>query len=464
MRSQTAAQFGDGAVGHLNTIAEQNNNAVEFWSRYCNVDPAPLALPDSVSVAIRALVQAAFSLLERKDRAPLEPVRPDQIFTAAEAAYNDAKSAVQTLAERIRAVNTLIAAKKQETGAADGQAAEAELARRRAIKIRHDDPVSNLCADHVRLTGQKTEIENRKTEVRAQLNDHTDSVIEPYERRINQYLDAFNTNFRITKTRHHYSGGTAASSYKLMINNTAIDLGDGRTPADQPSFKNTLSAGDRTTLALAFFLSHLEQDPALASKIIVFDDPFSSQDTFRRRQTVHEIMKVAARCAQIIVLSHDATFLKQLWDKTLGEPRISLTLADHRSQGTKITSIDLEKACDGRTKGDIDDLQTYLTTGAGVHTDIVRKMRVVLETHCRTTYSACFVSTDWLGDMVCKIREDGEGHPASALYNELDQINDYTKQYHHGEDLNDITPDQIDPHELTGFTKRTLKIVNALQA
>jgi len=53
---------------------------------------------------------------------------------------------------------------------------------------------------------------------------------------------------------------------------------------------------------------------------------------------------------------------------------------------------------------------------------------------------------------------------AQALYDELDQINGYTSQYHHGENMADATPDQIDPTELTGFTRRTLRIVNALQA
>jgi hypothetical protein len=46
----------------------------------------------------------------------------------------------------------------------------------------------------------------------------------------------------------------------------------------------------------------------------------------------------------------------------------------------------------------------------------------------------------------------------------MDQINSYTSQYHHGEDVKDATPDHIDPEELTGFTKSTLRIVNALQA
>ncbi|MER9064802.1 hypothetical protein [Mesorhizobium sp. M0698] len=61
-----------------------------------------------------------------------------------------------------------------------------------------------------------------------------------------------------------------------------------------------------------------------------------------------------------------------------------------------------------------------------------------------------------------KIRAGGPTHPAAALYDELDQINDYTKQYHHGEDTSDATPDNAT--ELTGFTRRTLRLVNALQA
>jgi wobble nucleotide-excising tRNase len=290
-------------------------------------------------------------------------------------------------------------------------------------------------------------------------------VVKPYERRINALLDAFNAGFTITETKHSYPAGIASSNYQLVINNTAIDVGDGDTPSDTPSFKNTLSGGDRTTLALAFFLAHLERDKELARKIVVFDDPLNSQDAFRRRQTVHEIMKVAGQCAQVIVLSHDATFLKQVWDKAPAAERISLTIADHRAQGSKLMPIDLEKACQGRTATDIDDLQTYVTTGAGNLLDLIRKMRVVLETYCWTTYPTSFqAAQDWLGEIVRKTRESGSAHPIAALYDELDQINDYTSQYYHGEDVADATPDQIDPTELTGYVRRTLKIVNALQA
>jgi wobble nucleotide-excising tRNase len=403
-------------------------------------------------------------LLERKQRRPLEAVSPDAAFLAALAKYEAAKSRMGALNKSIKAANAIIAAKKAETGAADATAAENELTRLKAVKTRYTAEVAPLCTVLRRHVAEKEEIERRKAAVRTQLDDHTNSVVRPYERCINKLLDVFNAGFTIAETRHSYPGGTATSNYQLVVNQTAIDLGDGRTPPERPSFKNTLSAGDRTTLALAFFIADLERDPALPMKTITFDDPFNSQDAFRRRQTVHEIVKLADTGAQVIVQSHDATFLKQIWDKSPPGERKALLIADHRSQGSKLLAADLEKATQGRTATDIDDLQTFLTTGAGSVLDIVRKMRVVLETYCRTTYLASFTAEDWLGDIVGKIREGGAAHPAHALYDELDQLNDYTTQYHHGENVSDTTPDQIDPTELTGYVRRTLKIVNALQA
>lgn len=464
MKAGVARDMGDAALARLGTLAEQNNGSVEFWQKYCAIEAPALALPVEAVEAIRVLAAAAIGLLDRKAAVPLDPITPDEGFTAARAAYDRAATAIAAANTAIRAANVVIADKKAAADAGDLKAAEAELARLTAIQTRHRADVSELCAAYTKLCGEKDTIEARKEAVRKQLDAHTKTVVKPYERRINDYLAAFNAGFSITETKHAYPGGVATSSYQLVINETAVDLGDSKTPGDRPSFKNTLSAGDRTTLALAFFLAHLERDPGAAGKLVIFDDPFNSQDSFRRRQTVHEIMKVAGKCAQIIVLSHDATFLKQVWDKSPAADRVALSIADHRAQGSKIMPVDLEHACRGRTATDIDDLQTYLTTGAGGLLDVVRKMRVVLETHCRTTYPGSFLAGDWLGDMVRKIREGGDAHPAQALYDELDQINGYTSQYHHGENMADATPDQIDPSELTGFTRRTLRIVNALQA
>lgn len=147
----------------------------------CDFDPAPLAFPDGIPEAIRDLAQAALSLLEHKGRAPHEPILPDAAFNEATTAYGTARTRAQEKVEAIRAVNGLIAAKKRETDAADVRAAEAELARLRAAKMRHSDPVAGLCADHARLSEEKRTIEERKAEVRAQLDEHTKKVMQPYE-------------------------------------------------------------------------------------------------------------------------------------------------------------------------------------------------------------------------------------------------------------------------------------------
>jgi wobble nucleotide-excising tRNase len=300
--------------------------------------------------------------------------------------------------------------------------------------------------------------------VRKQLEEHTNRIIKPYEGRINQLLDNFNAGFEIARTKPAYTGGVASSTYQIVINNTEIELGNSKTPANQPSFRNTLSSGDRSTLALALFIAHLEGDPDYANRVVVFDDPFTSQDSFRRRQTIHEIKKLGDVCKQLIVFSHDAAFLRQIRDKCKPADCVGLQLTDLRSQGVKIMPCDLDAVCRGRAASDMDDLQAYVTTGAGKTRDTIRKMRIVLETYCRSTYPVSFAPDDLLGEIVEKIRRTGDQHPAWALMTELDHINEYSREHHHGEDPQDGSADMIDPQELTGFVKRTLRIANGLPA
>lgn len=464
MKRGVVQLFGETFLARLETSSEQLKNGIVFWRRYCDFDATNLVYPAALPLAIRGLCQATLSLLDKKERCPLERMRVDDNFTEAKNAYLSAMKLVATLNESIRFVNVLIATKKAEAVSTDIEKSETNLIRLKAIKKRHSLEVADLCNNYSRLLTEKTEIERRKIDVRKRLEKHTETIVKPYERKINAYLDSFNAEFSITETKHGYPGGTPSSTYHLIINKTKVNLGDSKTPVYQPSFKNTLSAGDRSTLALAFFLAHIETDDGLADKIVVFDDPFNSQDAFRRCQTINNILKIADLCAQIIVLSHDATFLKQIWEKCPSGERIALTIADQRIEGSKITGIDIEKACQGRTQKDISDLSSYLHKREGQPEDIIRKIRTVLETYYHTTYPAYFISTDWLGDIVRKIREGGANHPLKKQYDSLNETNDYTKQYHHGEDLKDITPETIDPIELSGFVKQTLRIVNAMQA
>ncbi len=104
--------------------------------------------------------------------------------------------------------------------------------------------------------------------------------------------------------------GGSSCNYNVVINNVSVAL----TAEAGPAFRNTLSAGDRNTLALAFFFASLDQDPQLAQKIVVIDDPMTSLDEHRSLTTVQEMRRLVARVRQVIVLSHSKPFLCQLWE------------------------------------------------------------------------------------------------------------------------------------------------------
>jgi wobble nucleotide-excising tRNase len=462
IRKAIERDFGDKAIGSIHTLVAANSGALEFWTRYCKLPQVEFS--EEITAAINAMRTAATARLIKKINAPQEAADADTAFHAASARYDAARIVASAYNAAVNAANAEIAAKKSAVASGDLRAEETTLVRLNAQKKRYEVEVFDLCAEHRRLGEEKTALDDKKAEVRRKLETHTGKVMKPYEKRINQLLDNFNAGFSIGETKPAYGGGVASSSYQLIINCTGINLGDGKTPLNQPSFKNTLSAGDRSTLALAVFIAHLECDSNAPSRIVVFDDPFTSQDAFRRRQTVHEIARIGENSRQLIVLSHDASFLRQIRDKCGAVGCMALQLGDHRTLGIKIMPCDLDDACRGRAASDMDDLQAYITTGAGKERDMIRKMRIILETHCRSTYPGSFSPDDRLGGMVEKIKKAGDQHPAWALVDELEQINEYSREHHHGEDPKDGSSDLIDGQELTGYVKRTLRLANNLQA
>ena len=219
-------------------------------------------------------------------------------------------------------------------------------------KQRKHHEVRVLCDDEARLQSENRTLNKEKDLARTQLDAHTQHVIAQYGQSINRYLERINAGFRITTPSHTYRGGTPSTSYQILINHNAVDLGDAATPLDRPSFRNTLSAGDRITLALAFFLVQLEQDPNRARKIVVFDDPFGSQDGFRRNHTIHQIRKCVDACTQVIVLSHEPSFLKILWDRVAPADRKALQFARLGEENTAIVEWDVEKATQARYRAE----------------------------------------------------------------------------------------------------------------
>ena len=175
-------------------------------------------------------------------------------------------------------------------------------------------------------------------------------------------------------------------------------------------------------------------------------------------------MRAANACAQIVVLSHDANFLQHLWQKCPTDQRAAMQIIYHPATGSKLAAFDLDDACRGRARAELDDLLAFRATGAGNLREVIKKLRVVLETFFRSNFPGSFLPEDNLGAMLQKIRAGGAGHPAHSHYETLERINDYTANYHHGEDARGAAEPVLDPTELMGYVNTTLKTVNALPA
>lgn len=457
MRAQIESAFGDRAIGALERVIEQNNAAVEFWTRYCDITPPDPAELERAGEALRTLRQRALALLDRKAAAPLEPVAADAAFSSAQAALLAVRQAASSYNRAVAATNAIIEAKKVATGASNVASVQSALNALRATRKRHQPEVKKACEAYQTAETDKKTIEASKAAVRKQLDEHTAQVIGRYEQTINQYLDDFHAGFRIVGVRHGYAGGAATSSYQILINSTPVELGDSTTPLDVPSFRNTLSAGDRSTLALAFFLAQLDHDPEKASKIVIFDDPFNSQDRFRKECTVQKIKRCGDICTQVIVLSHDRNFLKRIWDRLQMQSadRKYLEMSRIGERDTTIRAEDIEKVMQVRYREDLKTLADYCLAGEGKPRDVVQKLRPVLETYCKSLGAGSLADSDTLGTIVGKIRAVGAGHQLFPLCDGLEELNEYTKRYHHGENPHAATED-ISDAELQGYVRRTL--------
>jgi wobble nucleotide-excising tRNase len=454
--------FGDRMAGLIEQTVLRNTNAVEFWQPYCQI-AAPVLPEAGRTVDITgALRRAALSLLDRKMAAPLDAIPPDEAFTQALANLDALRASVATHNNAVAAANALIAAKKREARAADVAAIQRALAVLKAQKARHTPDVHALCEADATRQREKNALEEEKTRTREQLDAHTAAVIARYGDSINRYLERINAGFRITTPTHTYRGGPPSTSYQIVINQRPVDLGDATTPLDRPSFRNTLSAGDRSTLALAFFFAELEQDAQRVRKTVVFDDPFTSLDAFRRNQTVHQIYRCSDACLQVVVLSHDPGFLKLLWDRIPPADRKTLQFARIGEENTTVAEWDIERAVQARFRADIDTLQRYFSSTEGEPRDIIQKIRPVLEGYCYNLYPTQFPEGDTLGDIIGKVRAAGAAHPLVGILDELDELNQYTRRYHHGQNPNNSAIEPVDAAELQGYVRQTLRLVGCL--
>jgi len=453
---QFASEHSTDAQLHLSRIVRLWSEAHGFWSQFTDIPEIDLDV-DAVHAAWTSARDAIKVALDAKRAAPLDRIELSAGVARAVESYQLQAASVLRLSEQLQRTKLAIDLVKERAATANMAVLRSDLSQFRATKSRHTTEVAPLCDNYQAENQNKLTAEAARDAARAALNQYRTNIFPTYQAAINDCLRRFNAGFRLDSVTSNNTRGGSSCTYNVLINNKAVPVSAANPPTGSPSFKSTLSAGDRNTLALAIFFASLEQDTNLARKIVVIDDPVSSLDDHRTLSTVHEVSALAQRVAQVVVLSHSKPFLCALWEGTDPTLRSAFTF-ERAANGSTLRAWDVNQ--DLITDHDRRHalLRDYVHAAQGDRREVAEALRPTLEAFMRVAYPANFPPGFLLGPFrgLCEQRVDTADQILDRVdIDELRRLTEYANRFHH--DSNPASRTQaINDTELLDFARRTL--------
>jgi wobble nucleotide-excising tRNase len=419
---------GGGPTG-FNTIMVENSADLAFWNEVTEFADAPAIAAEHASQIADGITLLA-NRFDEKLASPFSQIRlasdEDKIGAALEllSQYNGKLGAYLDEIERVR----------REVQQADPVRAEAVLNSRRAIHAKAEEPLSNHAAEYLALIERRKELNAKKVDLQAELRTYAATTLSARQRKINDLLTLFGTNFQIAKAKAGFIGREANTEYAIELGAHVLQVGVGSQ--SEPSFKTVLSAGDKSTLALALFFTQVRSDAALNNAVIVFDDPFSSQDMQRQWETGSQIRRLADDARQVIVLSHDPRFL-HLIEKD-ADPNICSAFqlileSDSEAAVKQWSSVDELKSNYMRQA---ERIRHFASTGQFLSDtsaeSLIKDLRPFLEDFIKLRFPGRFDELKMLDAMVDEIEAGGAADPLFKDVSNLRALNEYTRANHHG--------------------------------
>ena len=428
-----------------------------FWSQVADLPPLVI---DSAQIARvwKAAREAVQEALNAKKESPLDPVILSDEALRSVAAHNAQCATIQLINDGLTEANPRLEIVKEQAREANLAALTADQNRLRAVAARLEPATALLCAAYLAEKTAKAVTEQARDAARLALDNHRQAVFPAYGAAINTFLQRLNASFRIGPVEGVNHRGGASVTYTLMVDGQAVPLS---ADGVEPTFKNTMSAGDRNTLALAFFFASLEHDPRRLNRVVVIDDPMTSLDEHRSLHTRQEIDRLARDVAATVVLSHSKPFLLGVWDQCRQMPRAAIELRRDAGGSTIVAwnvNGDMINEHDRRFSRTV----AYIAQAdPAIERSVAEGLRPMLEAYCRVAYSADFPPGSLLGPFlgICAQRM---GQPNQVLTApqaaELRALLDFGNRYHHNTNVGWAT-ELINDAELEDFARRTLAFI-----
>ena len=434
-----------------------NNGYFKFWSSYLNIEIVELSITNFKKQTIE-ITRKLKELVDLKSNNPIKPVEID-IINELEKILNEGNQEFIKYNEIIKRENLKIKALKEKE-VKDVNILEKELEKLKAIKIRQTEEVKKLCSAYQKNNKEITDLKIKNSDLQTQLKQYTFKIFSSYKEQINNYLQKFAPYLEIRELKSTYRGGgkDPFADYGLYVSGNKIDF---KADSMNPNVKYSLSEGDKSALAISFFLAKVFSDNNIEKKIIVFDDPISSFDINRKTSTISHLYQLSQKANQLIVLTHNLLFARDFWEKVKKNTQ-SLRLSFIRNS-TVIADYDIESETINGLFKDFSMLDNYLTFGVSSDTEkrnVARCIRPIIEGYFRIKFYGQFNANEWLGDFLKKISISDDNSILSKLkiyYSDLDEINDFAKKFHHTNPNADS--ESIYDSELEKYVKNTFEII-----
>jgi len=451
-------------------IASNNETLVEFWKEYLEIDPQT---GDPFSNKVRLVekwgrvgqtFQAKIeNLLEEGKGEPVDELEKElKYFNEGIDSYNKWVQSVnkQIVEVQGRSPASLLLLRK-------------ELEELEARARRFQEPFDTLCNNYNEAKSDLAKKNEAKEIKQTELAKYSEAIFREYGQKINEYLKKFNVEFEIGKIEGGFKGLSKEPYAEYAIRMAGEDI---KFENDDGSYsvKHTLSEGDKSTLALAFFLARLHLDPNLKDKLLILDDPLSSLDTSRRSRTIECICDLSGKVKQTIVLSHNDNFVYKLFISNEFRGAQTLQIIDNGI----IAPWDLEGAMQHEYFATLAKIESYMADGSSLTKDQAKRLiRIALENDLKFRFHRVLkkpaVTPDGrtlepvrlgtnLGTMIEKLRYSPCSFRESdkeLVIKELFRLNDYSRPSQHGTADHPFTGADDDVSEIQTYLKSTLDII-----
>jgi wobble nucleotide-excising tRNase len=446
------------ALNEIELIISTNIALVDFWKTHTKIDYFDEVLLQNKETLIEQFSNIII-LIQNKTNDPLKKLDVTQLIEFKECLEGEIKlfdACNIIIKEYIQKINEI-----KKTPIKILATLEEEMKQFTIVKSRFSEEGVAIAKTISEISITVDRLNREKDKNQEELKNFTLTTLSSYKGVINSLLKKFATYMEIQEIKSSYVGSSTVPSvdYVLSVSGNKVKLTD---DGINPCFKYVLSDGDKSALALAFFLATLlDKQCQIENKIVVFDDPVSSFDKSRQHETIKSLHWIAEKSKQLIVLTHNLSFAGELYYKYSNRSDIQTLQLFQANNQTHFEDFPIEIETLPDILKDLETITKYLKSGAKEDSDrmkIKRCLRPILEGYFKMKFYGILQENDWLGGFIRKVKESQSTDKLYRLQKyieELESINDWTKEAHHGS----ISQTSIDDSELRVHTEMVIKLI-----